>query len=475
MTEVDVVIIGGGISGLATAHALRSAGHGVLVLERQVRTGGNAISERIGGFLMEHGPSTVNLGMAGVAALAEGLGLQELRVDLGPGVQKRYLTKQGRLVGLGLHPLAFLMSGYLSLRGRARMMAETLVPRGDPDRDETVAEFGRRRFGAEFAERVLDPLVAGMFAGDATQTVLRYVLPALAGMERDHGSIVRAAFKARISGGVMPARRLSAWRDGVGTLPAAVAQALAGSVIPGCAVRRIARDRFGFDIDAGNRGRIRAKAVVLATQPHVATQLLETTAPDAAAACAHFSAPPLAVVFLGYRRRQVAHPMDGLGYLNPGSEARPANGALFCSTMFPFRAAQGHVAISAYVGGARGADCAARPPRELVGLVREELADLIGARGEPVLARVRQWPRGLPQYRPGHSDLLDRMSGALDDLPGLFVTGNYLRGVAVGACIDCARETAGRVSAHLGRAAETEIRFGTMRAAAVTTANPPYR
>lgn len=457
MTSADVVIVGGGVSGLATAHALRARGHGVLVLERQVRPGGNAISERIGGFLMEHGPSTVNLGMTGVAHLAESLDLGNVRTDLGPGVRKRYLTKDGQLVGIGLNPMTFLLSDYLSRPARLRMMAEVLVPRGAFDPEETVAAFGRRRFGAEFAERVLDPLIAGMFAGDARQTAVQYVLPALVRMEQKHRSVVRAVLKARLAGGVMPARRLSAWRQGIGTLSNALARSLGDAVKPGCAVKRIARHRSGFVIDVAGRGQFRARSVVLATQPHVVAQLLETAAPDAAVACAEVAAPPLAVVFLGYRRDRVDHPLDGLGYLTPSGERRAVNGALFCSTMFPGRAPDGHVAISAYIGGAHTPEMARLPAGELVGLVREDFADLVGARGKPVLARVRRWPRGLPQYQRGHRELLDQIKDALDEVPGLFITGNYLRGVSVGACVDCAQETAWYVNRHLRDVSRTAI------------------
>lgn len=466
MTKVDVVIVGGGVSGLTTAHALRAGGHSVLVLERQVRPGGNAVSERIGGFLMEHGPSTVNLGMIGVADLAESLDLGKQRTDLGPDVRKRYLTKGGRLVGIGLHPLAFLTSNYLSRSARLRMAAEILQPRGDPDAEETVAEFGRRRFGVEFAQRVLDPLVAGMFAGDAKRTELGFVMPALAAMERAHGSVIRAVLRARLTGGKMPARQLSSWRDGIGMLPNALALRLGNSVKPGVTVRRIARTPQGFAIDTGDRGRIHARAVVVATQPHVAAQMLAQLAPEAADECARVAAPPLAVVFLGYRRDQVAHPLDGLGYLTPGCEGRVVNGGLFCSSMFAARAPANHVAISAYVGGARAPDHARLTADALIHIVRGELADLVGARGEPVVARVRQWPRGLPQFQSGHSRLVERLEQALSDPSGLFITGNYLHGVSVGACVDRAMDTARRINRHLGRAGETAIWSGASTNAA---------
>lgn len=475
MTSVDVVVVGGGVSGLTTAHALRAGGHGVLVLERQVRPGGNAISERIGGFLMEHGPSTVNLGMTGVADLAEGLDLGKVRTDLGPGVRKRYLTKDRQMVGIGLHPLAFLTSSYLSRAGRVRMAAELWQPRGDPGAEETVAEFGQRRFGSEFTERVLDPLVAGMFAGDARRTEIGFVMPALAAMERAHGSVIRAVLRARLKGGRMPARQLSSWREGIGTLPHALALRLGNSVKPGVTVRRIARTLHGFAIDTGDQGSIHAKAVVIATQPHVAALMLAQLAPEAADECARIAAPPLAVVFLGYRRDQVAHPLDGLGYLTPRCEGRVVNGGLFCSSMFAGRAPANHVAIAAYIGGARAPDHARLSAETLIDIVRGELADLVGARGEPVVARVRQWPRGLPEFQRGHSRLVERCERALCDTPGLFVTGNYLRGVSVGTCVDFALATARRVSRHLGRAAETAIWFGGPRTAVGAPANPPCR
>jgi len=147
MTETDVAIIGAGISGLVAAHSLRAAGRGVLVLERQIHPGGNAISERIGGFLMEHGPSSVNMAAAAeLNHMVSGLGLDEDRVDLSQGVRRRYLTSRGRLNGISVHPLGFFLSRHLSLCGRLRMAAEVLVPGAAPEPEETVAAFGRRRF-----------------------------------------------------------------------------------------------------------------------------------------------------------------------------------------------------------------------------------------------------------------------------------------------------------------------------------------
>jgi oxygen-dependent protoporphyrinogen oxidase len=444
MTETDVAIIGAGISGLVAAHSLRAAGCGVLVLERQVRPGGNAISERIGGFLMEHGPSSVNMAAAAeLNHMVSDLGLNDARVDLCRGVRRRYLTSRGRLNGISVHPLGFLLSRHLSLRGRLRMVAEVLVPGGAPDPEETVAAFGRRRFGAEFADRVLDPLVGGIFAGDASRVTIAAAFPALAGFEREYGSVIRAIVLSRIRGGTMPGRRICSWQNGIGELPRALAALLGQALRTGVAVRRVERTVKGFRLHTTG-GTLDAAAVIVATQPHVTAQLVAPLAPAAAAAAAGIAAPPLAVVFLGFPRRRIGHPLDGLGYLTPSGEGRKASGALFCSTMFPGRAPEGHAAIAVYIGGARAPELAQLPAQELIGLARSELADLLGATGAPVVARVRQWPCGLPQYESGHGRAIAALNNANAEAPGLFATGNYLRGVSVGACVGQAMETAKR-------------------------------
>ncbi len=446
---VDVAIVGAGVSGLAAAYELRCRGRSVVVLERQVHVGGNTVSERIGDFLMEHGPSSVSAASTTAAALSREMALEDQRVELGPGVRRRYLTANGRLHGISTHPFGFLLSDYLSWRGRVRMAAEIGIPRGLGNKDESVAEFCHRRFGAEFASRVMDPLVGGMFAGDASRLAMTGVFPTLAEMERSEGSIIRELIRRRLRGQKMPARRLFAWREGIGVLPRRLAMRLAPLVRTGVAVRRITRVETGFRVEAGAHGAIDASAVVIATQPHVAAQLLEKVSPGAGGAAAAIEAPPLAVVFLGYRRRQVTHPLDGLGYLTASAERRDLTGALFCSTMFAGRAPQGHVALAGYFGGARAPHLAKLCPEDLVDLARAEFSDLLGAGGEPVVARVRQWPRGVPQYNVGHHSLVAALKATSEEVPGLYVTGNYFRGVSVAACLEQAVETATRIDRYL--------------------------
>ncbi len=448
--DVDVAVIGAGISGLSTAVDLARRGHGVIAIERHARPGGKAQSERIDGFLMEHGPSSV-VAAGATPLLPQYFTAEHDRVDLEPGVRRRYLMADGRLHGIAVHPLAFLTSNFLSKRGRLRLLAEAIVPSRGAGTEETVAAFCRRRFGHEFADRVIDPLVGGMFAGTAESLSIAATFPRLVELESNYGSVLRGVFIGRVSGKRMPARRLFSWRDGIGTLPTALAAQLGSRLRVGVTVRRIAAHPHGFVLTTAGAGSIRARAVVIATQPHVAAELLANVDATAAKAAAQIAAPPIAVVFLGYERAQIAHPLDGIGYLASTGEHRRVNGSLFCSTMFRYRAPDGFVSLAAYIGGDRAPELARLAPDELIDIARHEFAMLLDARGEPVLARVRHWPRGLPQYRVGHRELVAALNGISERQPGLFLTGNYLDGVSVAACIAHGRKTADDVDAQLRR------------------------
>lgn len=442
----DVIIIGGGVSGLATGHALMMRGQDVQVLERQKTAGGNAISERFNGFLMEHGPSTFNASLPDAVAHIDALGLLNNAQDLGPNVKRRYLRDQGKLTGISTHPLGFFLSGYLSPKARFALMLEGLRSRNKSKAEETIHAFVTRRFGREFADKVIDPLAAGLFMGDAQKLSINGAFARLVDMENTHGSITRAILKAKK--GSAPGRHLYSWDGGIGTIPQLLSDRLGNRVHTGVTVLKLIKTSNGFEVQttAGTR---RTRAVVLATQPHVAAGLLEYIDPDAADAAGEITAPPVNVVYFGYKREQVGHPLDGLGYLGTKDTSRIVSGAQFCSTMYTGRAPDGYVSISAYAGGARNPDLAKISEAELVAQVHTELADLLNIKGDPVLHKTRRWALGLPQYTLGHPARVENLETTCDRVPGMFVTGNYLQGISVANCLNSAAQTAERVGATL--------------------------
>lgn len=448
----DVIVIGGGISGLATAHGLMARGYDVQVVERRAQVGGNAQSERMHGFLMEHGPTTLNASFAPAMECVSALGLDQSTLDLGTGVRKRYLRDAGRLHGISTNPLGFFLSPYLSMFAKLSMLGEFMRPRKADGTEETIHAFATRRFGREFADRIIEPLAAGIFMGDSRELSVDGAFPRLAEMEARSGSILRSVIAARR--GSEPGRQLFSWPDGIGTLPRALAAELAGRVTRGVTVTRLRRESAGFVVDTARNGTLRARAVVIAVQPHVAATFVERLDPDAADALLAIAAPAVGVVYLGYRAGQVAHPLDGLGFLGTRDPARLISGAQFCSTMFPGRAPQGHVSISCYAGGARNPEVSGMADAELVARVHSELADQLGIAGEPMLIRTRRWPLGLPHYTLGHTARRQVVETATQRVPGLYLTGNYLSGVSVNSCLEQAGITAGAVSDVLASRSE---------------------
>ena len=449
----DVVVIGGGVSGLAAAHALARRGVDVQLLERQVCVGGNARSQAFDGYLMELGPTTLNAAFAPAMEVVQELGLGKSRVGLGAGVRKRYLRDGEKLFGISTHPLGFFLSPYLSLRARASLIAEILRPAKTGKAEETVHQFVSRRFGPEFADKVLEPMAAGIFMGDSHRLSIGGAFPKLAQMEARHGSVVRGVLAARR--GQEPGRQLFSWPGGIGSLPAALASRLGERVQIGAAVRKIRRHKRGFEIETAQSGTLSARAIIIAVQPHVAAALLEDVDATTSMAAGAIEAPPVGVVFFGFERAQVAHPLDGLGFLSTRRQGDLITGTQFCSTMFPGRAPRGHVSIACYIGGARNPDLARAPGPEIISQVQEELSGLLGISRAPRVARVHFWPRGLPQYNLGHGARQETLGASHLRVPGLFVTGNYLNGVSVSNCLHQAGVVAKQVATWLGRQSDT--------------------
>ncbi len=443
---LDVIVIGGGVSGLATAHNLMRQGLDVQLLERQVRTGGNAISQRFQGFLMEHGPTTFNASVPAAIQHLSDLDLLADACDLGVGVKRRYLLDGDKLSGISTHPLGFFRSDYLSLRGRVSMLLEGLRPRKKDGAEETIHAFASRRFGREFADKIIDPMAAGLFMGDSHKLSISGAFGKLAEMEQEFGSITRGVLAAKR--GSEPGRHLYSWSGGMATVPSGLAMALGSRVLTGVTVLGLQKTAQGFVVKT-TQGNRQARAVVIAAQPHVAAGLLENIDPVGTAGLREIMAPSINVVFLGYRRDQVAHPLDGLGFLTTRTENRIISGVQFGSTMYEGRAPDGHVAISAYAGGMRNPDLHKLSDVDLTAQVQQEVSQTLGITGAPVVTRLRRWPLGLPQYSLGHIQRRAVLAATPVRVEGLFLAGNYLDGVSMANCLDCAGRVGAEAAAFL--------------------------
>ena len=430
--DLDAIILGAGPAGLAVAHAMQAQGARVKVLEPSGRVGGTIRTIREDGWLVEVGPNTLQLEGEADLALLHGYGLADQLQEADAASAKRYILSQGKLHGLTASPASLFKSDLLSLRGKARLLGDLFLPRGGFE-GETIEGFASRRFGAEAAARLMDPVVSGVHSGDPARLVMGNCFPRLHALEKSHRSIILGLARTRGE-----PRRVVGFRGGMQALAEAMAAPLraADALRLGTLSTLIRRDAKGWNVawrdaegrDDGARAR---RLIVTAPHWHWASLPFDEGLRALFHDWERTEAPPVAVVARGYDRAAVAHALDGFGYLIPGEERRRLLGCLFPSSALPGRAPDGKVLLACFIGGARQPKLGRLPDAELRQLVDEELGATLGARGAPAKEWIQRWERSIPQYGIDQT----RREASLDQAeaahPGLHFHGAFRGGIAL--------------------------------------------
>jgi oxygen-dependent protoporphyrinogen oxidase len=459
-----IAVIGGGISGLASAHYLKklASERGLAVkidlFEAEARAGGKFDAVKDSGFTVEAGPNGFLDSKPWTLNLVRDLGMQDELLPSDQSAARRFIYSRGKLHELKASPVSFFLGGPLSIRGRLRILAEPLATPTPRGQDTSLAEFARRRLGSEALERLLDPMVSGIFAGDPSRMSLRASFPRIAELEEQYGGLTKAMFSISAerkrakkrgeeqgisSGPSGPGGVLTSFKNGVSQLTDRLAADMgegfhAGSPVSGLS---IADDEFRIDV----KGDIfPADGIILATPADSASDILNGVAVDSSRILSQIPYSPMAVVGVGYDIKDLKQPPVGFGYLIPGVENRKILGALWTSSIFPGRRSpEGSYLIRVMIGGAKDHETPFLADEDLLETVRREIAATMRLTAEPSFTSVVRWEKAIPLYTVGH---LERVAKAESGLPrGLVLAGNAYRGVGINDCVREAEVAAGKV------------------------------
>lgn len=467
-----IIVVGGGISGLAAAHRLmelsreKKLGLEILLREASHRLGGSIATERVRDFLVEAGPDSFISEKPWALRLCERLGITSRLVSTDAAHQKIYVVHKGSLLPLpeGFFLLAptefwpFIRSPLFSWRGKLRMASELFLPRGDLDRDESLASFVWRRFGQEVLERVAQPLIGGIYAADPEDLSLRATMPRFLEMERTQRSIIWAMWLEQRSRSHNQKTGSGArWslfvtlRGGMQELVDAIA-----SQLPQGAVHLNTKatemewggTKRNWTVATDKSEKSEADGVILALPAYASAELLAPLAPELARELRAVPYSSTATVSLAYRQEEIPR-LDGFGLVAPQIESRRIIACTFSSVKYPERAPEGHVLLRVFVGGALQPSLYKQGDQTMESSVRQEIADLLGVRAEPLFCRIYRHPYSMPQYHIGHLNRIQRIEKHISNFPGLALAGNAYHGVGIADCIHSGEEAAERILERL--------------------------
>jgi protoporphyrinogen/coproporphyrinogen III oxidase len=452
--SLPALVIGAGISGLACAYALRQSGIDAHMLEAAPSAGGIIQSVQHDGFLLELGPQSFSA-TTSLLQLCRDLAIADQLVEAPPR-SPRFVLIDGVLRPVPLSPPALFSSGFVGTSTKWAILRDACGRTAPPAEEESIAAFVRRKFSPELLEKLVGPFVSGIYAGDPEKLSLRAAFPQLYEAEATAGSVVRGMMRAtkgkKGPGQQRPA--LLSFRDGNAGLPRAIAGKLGSALHLNARVNAIQRSSptGQFLVSATVEGAKRSfttENLVLAAPTDEVAALLADVSSEFQRPLTEIEYAPVAVVPLGYRTSDIGRPLDGFGFLVPRSSGLQILGSVWNSSLFPGRTPAGHALLTSFVGGATNPGAVRLSSQQLASIVHRELSPILKIAQPPVFSHGAVYERAIPQYNLGHLRRLSALEATRANIPGLFFAGNYLRGPAIGACVEQAHAVAAQISSRL--------------------------
>ena len=447
------IVIGGGITGLSACYRLQheAAQRGipldVTLLEATGRVGGVIRTEHRDGYLLEHGPDAFISTKPAAKALCEELGIADQFIGTNPKVRRSFVVRNGELLPVpeGFYMMApgsfkpFFTSPLFSWRGKLRMAMELFIPRRGRDTDEAVAHFVRRRLGTEAFTRIAQPMIGGIYTSDAENLSLKATFPRFIEMENAHGSIIKA-LRARKKRAAQTSQDTSgpryslflSFKSGMQTLVDTLTEAVSGCIRLGASVKHIQHtENAGWHVSLADGEALKAELLCLALPVPQAGALVQNVSIPLAT---QFNAIPYAssaTINLAFRREDITHPLDGMGFVAPATENLSLIGCSFSSVKFEGRAPTEHVLLRAFIGEPESK----KSESELIELCQTGLTPILGIKGDPQFTVVSKHAQAMAQYQVGHQEVVNTVERLAGELPGFAVAGNGYHGVGIPDCI----------------------------------------
>jgi oxygen-dependent protoporphyrinogen oxidase len=447
-TASRTCIIGAGISGLARAWQLQRKGQDYTVLEQSALPGGAMRSHRDGLYLAEEGPNSILLNSLEIEAFLDSIpDLNASIIEARPEAKKRFIVRGGKAHAVPMGPLSAITTPLWSFAGKMRVLKEPFVGPAPADGEESVANFVRRRLGDELYRYAINPLVGGIYAGDPEQLSLPHAFPKLHALDQNHGGLIRGAIAkmraARANKGPKPRKRILSFKNGMAELPEKLAAALGDNLHTAVTIQSIHKSGSQWTVAWKSlEGTVTEESfdtLILTVPAHRAAHLpFNSVLQGQLSALEAIDYPPVSVLSLGFKRSEVAHPIDGFGALVPECEGRKILGVLFPSSLFPHRAPENEVLLTVFVGGERQPECATADTDTLLATVLPELEHLLGVTGQPTFVHHKHWDKAIPQYKLGYGAHLAEMERIEQLNTGLHLAGNYRTGISVTYCLEAA-------------------------------------
>ncbi|MEI7812592.1 MAG: protoporphyrinogen oxidase [Ignavibacteria bacterium] len=438
-----IVILGAGITGLATAYRLEKDGYDVVVIEKNSEVGGAMQSVHENGFMIDYGPNSGLETTPLIGKLVDECGLRDKMIYANQEGSKRYILRDGKLHALPMTPATLLKTKLFSAKAKLRLLAEPFIGRSGEGYYQSISQFVCRRLGQEFLDYAINPFVAGVYAGNPDDLSVKSAFPKLYRLEEKYGGIFKGVIKGAKERKLnkeesKQSAKMFSFIDGMQSFPKAVAAKLKGDIITNAEIAEVTKSGSCYLIRYTKEGEeqfLEAETIISTLPAYSTCYLFKQTDPVLFNHLKTIYYPPVMVLYLVYKKENIGHPLDGFGFLIPAKEKRTFLGAIWSSAIFKNRAPEGQEAFTIFIGGARSPELFEMEKSDLIEKVLKEFQSVMRINGTPDFMADRIWKKAIPQYNIGYIEHEKYFEEFEKSHKGILLSGNYRGGIAVGDCI----------------------------------------